>query len=292
MGTLVGHLVPGTFFVLFGVWFTYRVFLRFFMCQRAGAVLGSKGRVLYRNTVTFRCGCSPQLPLEGILKIAAAAVGMTGECATAFEGGKFKAIGNAQHMTMFFFFGLSGAVDVLTHYRVPLPPDMDFVAAILAFSMEALLFYYHLHGRSPMDVQVHMLLFYVVVGCAVASTLEMCYKNNVLPALCRSYFTLLQGTWFYQVGFVLYPPWTRQWDQHDHSQMMMVTLLFTWHNATIFVFMALAGTAIYLRVKALPQSALYCSLSHHQHHTQPSSITNFDTEHTKNILEDSDEEEV
>ncbi|KAG7159644.1 Transmembrane protein 45B-like [Homarus americanus] len=87
-------------------------------------------------------------------------------------------LGNAQHMTMFFFFGLNGAVDMITHYRVPLPPDMDFVSSILALGMEALIFFYHLHGRNPMDIQVHMLLVYVVVASAVSVTMEMCYKTN------------------------------------------------------------------------------------------------------------------
>ncbi|XP_045604475.1 transmembrane protein 45B [Procambarus clarkii] len=292
MGTLVGHLVPGTFFMLFGAWFTYRVYLRYFTCLRAEAVLGDKHRARYRNTASFRCGCCPHLPLEGILKIAAAAVGMTGEFATAFEEGQFKAIGNAQHMSMFFFFGLNGVLDVLTHYRMPLPPDMDFVSAALALSMEALLFYYHLHGRSPMDVQVHMLLFYVVVAGAVAVVLEMCQRTNVLPALGRAYFTLLQGTWFYQVGFVLYPPWDRPWNQHDHSEMMIITLIFTWHNAIIFVFMTLAGTVIYFHVKALPTSALYHNLyDPYLYDSQRTALSDFDSDHTKNILQDSEEEE-
>ncbi|XP_071540843.1 transmembrane protein 45B-like [Panulirus ornatus] len=192
MGSFLGHLVPGTFFIVFGAWFTYRVFLRYFTCQRAVGTLGETCRSRYRNTSSFRCPCWPTLPLEGLLKIVAAVVGMTGEFVTAFDDGRFTHIGNAQHMTMFFFFGLNGAVDVLTHYRAPLLPDLDFVSAILAFSMEALLFFYHLHGRSHMDVQVHMLLFYVVVACAVSTTLEMCHKNHVLPAVCRAYFTLLQ----------------------------------------------------------------------------------------------------
>ncbi|XP_070000043.1 transmembrane protein 45B [Penaeus vannamei] len=287
MGSFVGHAVPGTFFFFFGMWFTYRMFQRYFLCQVAAAGSGGeKCRSRYRNVSSFACPGCPSLPLEGVLKIVAVVVGMTGEFATAFDAGKFTHIGNAQHMTMFFFFGLNGVMDVLTHYRIPVPPDMDYVSAVLAFSMEALLFYYHLHGRSHMDVQVHMLLFYVVLACAVSTALEMCYKNNVLPALCRSYFTLLQGTWFYQIGFILYPPWGPTWDQENHGQMMMVTLFFTWHNATIFVIMALSGSLIYLRVKAKGPAAMYHGLH------GPLRMPKMDAEQIKNMIVDSEEEEV
>ncbi|CAL4082409.1 unnamed protein product, partial [Meganyctiphanes norvegica] len=258
MGSFAGHVVPGTFFSLFAFWWTWKVFHRFFLCQRSAAV-GEKGhRNRYLNTASFTCSaCQGRLPIEGILKIVAVILGMIGEFATGFEDGKFTHINNAQHMTMFFFFGMNGVMDLLNFYRVPLPPDLDYVSAVLGFCMEGLLFYYHLHGRAPMDVQVHMLLFYVVACCAISTALEMKYKHNVLPALGRIYFTLLQGTWFYQIGFILYPPGAEPWSQHDHRQMMIVTLVFAWHNAVIFVFMALAGTLIYMRVKKLDPGHMY-----------------------------------
>jgi len=57
-------------------------------------------------------------------------------------------------MTMFFFFGLNGAVDLCQYKKWDLPPKLDYVSAVLAFSVEAFLFYNHLHGRPPMDVMV------------------------------------------------------------------------------------------------------------------------------------------
>ena len=44
-----------------------------------------------------------------------------------------------------------------------------------------------------------MYLFYTVVACMFASVFEMILINDVRPALARAAFTLLQGTWFYQV---------------------------------------------------------------------------------------------
>ena len=47
--------------------------------------------------------------------------------------------------------------------------------------------------------KVHTYLFYTIVACMFTSVFEMIYINDVRPALARAAFTLLQGTWFYQV---------------------------------------------------------------------------------------------
>lgn len=70
------------------------------------------------------------------------------------QNGRWVHIGNAQHVTMFIFFGFSGLMDILYFYKFTLPPDLDYVAGFLAFTMEGFIFFHHLHGRTPMDVQV------------------------------------------------------------------------------------------------------------------------------------------
>jgi hypothetical protein len=50
--------------------------------------------------------------------------------------------------------------------------------------------------------------------------------------------TLLQGTWFWQIGFVLYPPTDSpayKWDPNDHSAMMLITASFVWHAFFILI---------------------------------------------------------
>ena len=64
-----------------------------------------------------------------------------------------------------------------------------------------------------------MFLFYTITACILSTILEMRYPKQVLAALGRVGFTMLQGSWFYQVGFILYPPWGPKWDQEDHSQV-------------------------------------------------------------------------
>jgi len=77
-----------------------------------------------------------------------------GEFVTGFENGKWEHWGNAQHITMFFFFGLNGLVDLCMQRKWDIPPKLDYVSAALAFAVEGFLFFYHLHGRPHMDIMV------------------------------------------------------------------------------------------------------------------------------------------
>lgn len=299
MGSFMGHILPGSFFFGFGLWWVYNIFFRYFLCLRGGGSggggVGGVGGVggggknwrrRYRSTPTFSSPCCSNVPLEAFFKIAVTAIGITGEFATAFKNGKFTHLNNAQHMTMYFFFGLNGVMDLALHYRLPLPPDVDYASAALAFLAEGVLFYYHLHGRTHMDIQVHMFLFYLIMCCAVSTIAELCRKSSVLPALCRAFFTLYQGTWFVQVAFILYPPLGMpKWNEDDHDQMMIVTLIFCWHGALIFIGMAFVGRLAHLRVKCMSESTVYQSL----HGLQ--GMVKMDPEQVRRMISDESEAE-
>ncbi|KAK3863396.1 hypothetical protein Pcinc_030829 [Petrolisthes cinctipes] len=263
MGSLVGHVVPGVLTVIIGVWWTFSILRRYYLCVRAaggGGVEGvsGTGASLYRNTSSFPCPCVSRLPVEGLIKVTIVIIGVIGELTTAYENGEIVNLVNIQHITIYTFFGLNGVMDVLCHYRAPLPPSMDYISGGLAFTMEGLVFIYHLHARTPMDVQVHMLLVYAVWGCVVAVIAEGVYRSSVVVALTRCYFVLLQGTWLIYVGFLLYPPTgMEKWDEHGPRNMMIVTVIFCCHNALIFLFMLTVNWAMYLLTRRLPPHSLY-----------------------------------
>lgn len=153
-------------------------------------------------------------------------------------------------MTMFGFFAFNGICDLMYHYRVPLlPPDLDYLSASMAFAAEGFLFAWHLRGRPPMDVQVHTFVVYVAFLCATFCVLEMKYKNDVRVALARAGFTLAMGTWFWMVGFILYPPWGEQWADDDHEQMMIITMMFCWNIAGVLVFQMCFAVVMYCLAK-------------------------------------------
>ena len=142
--------------------------------------------------------------------------------------------------------GLSGLVDILVHHRAPLPEGIEYMISCLAFAVEAVLFKFHLHGRTEFDVRIHMLLLYVVYVNVVVVVLEMRYRHSIMVALARAYTVLLQGTWFWQAGFLLYNPLPGAvpWDAADHKQLMLVTMMFAWHMAAVFVVMVCIGGVV------------------------------------------------
>lgn len=213
---------------------------RFFLCK--------KTKTKFRSTAIYNCSCLcgklKDWPIEAAVKLIFVTVGFAGEIYTGFSAeGHFVNLGNGQHATMFFFFGLSGVIDILLYFKVPLPPDMDYIAGILAFICEYVLFKFHLHGRTDLDVLLHTLLIYTIAASILAMLAELKYRDNILCALARSYFTLLQGTWFWQVGWILYPPFKHSfhWDQEDHEQMMIATMIFAWHGAVDFLLVLSIG---------------------------------------------------
>ena len=185
MGSLLGHIVPGTAFGLLAVWWTINLFLKHFenlfrrrcrqpavMQQQGKGMQGGKQQqpnsrhhtrqkqqcyspIRYRPTYRDHGG-SRCPPWETLVRLFAVLVGMGGEYVTALDSsGRFVAIHNGQHMTMFGFFLFPVLFDLMHYYRVPgLPPNLDLVSGALAFGVEGVLFAWHLHGRTHLDVQV------------------------------------------------------------------------------------------------------------------------------------------
>ena len=242
MGTFAGHALPGSFFLVFAIWWTVQIFRRYFRSlQKNGAP--------YKSTATFQssclCGRLKNFEIEGCVKIFFTLVGFTLEIITAHKNGKFVHFGNAQHATMFFFFGMTGVLDLLMFYKVPLPKKTEYVGAVLALSVEGLLFSMHLHGRTDMDKQLHWLLVYTVIANIAVMISEMRFQHSVILALGRAFLFLCQGTWFWQVGWILYPPFGgKHWEENDPEQMMITVMIFTWHLGVNFIFILAVGAII------------------------------------------------
>ncbi|ELT98121.1 hypothetical protein CAPTEDRAFT_128578 [Capitella teleta] len=243
MGNFGGHALPGSFFLVFSMWWTYHIFCRYYRSLVKGG-LPFKGAVTY--PCTCLCGRLKTWEVEGAVLIFFTTVGFTLEIITAFKDGKFTYYGNGQHATMFFFFGLSGVIDILVHHRFPLPKNIEYVTMTLAFLIEGLLFKFHLHGRDEMDVLLHTLLLYAVFGTLLCCLLEMKFRQSAMVSLARTFFVALQGSWFWQIGFVLYNPFEGHgdWDHDNHDQMMVITMMFAWHIAAILLLMLAVGGVI------------------------------------------------
>ncbi|ELU07918.1 hypothetical protein CAPTEDRAFT_37161, partial [Capitella teleta] len=240
MGTFVGHALPGAFFALFSLWWLSQIPRRFVFCSRRN--------LAFRNTATYPVkgsGCCGKCPIEGVIKMSVTLIGMMAElyAATGYGDNSSGIVwGDIQHLTMYLFFFLSGLIDVLTQRRcLAVPPGSDYALASLAFGAEWLLFSEHLRGRPPLDVHLHSILLYVIAACVMVTLLEYKHPHCLLLGLLRCACVLLQGTWFFQVGFVLYPPTPHlhHWDEDDHENMMLATVIFIWHLGACVVFVVI-----------------------------------------------------
>jgi hypothetical protein len=246
MGSFGGHALPGSFFIVFALWWVVQTYRCYYRSLR-------KGAAPFRSTATFQCDCLcgrvRNLEWEGMIKVFFITVGFSLEIITAFQNGVFTHLGNGQHATMFFFFGISGVIDIIIHHQPNLlPQGIEYMIGILAFSVEGILFAFHTHGRSPMDMLIHTLLVYAISACVIVTLIELRYRNNVLVTLARAYVVLVQGTWFWQAGFILYNPnhAAQPWDQQSHEQMMVVTMMFAWHMAAAFIIILSIGLLVKL----------------------------------------------
>jgi len=157
---------------------------------------------------------------------------------------------------------MSGVVDILVHHGAPLPQDIQYFIGCLSFTVEAVLFKFHLHGRTEMDILIHTLLLYVVYANVLFIIAEIRYRNSINVALARAYSVLLQGTWFWQAGFLLYNPLPGAvpWEGDNHEQMMVVAMMFAWHMAGVFVVMMSIGAVV---AACQPR----CGAGHHDNDT-------------------------
>ncbi|XP_037088076.1 transmembrane protein 45B-like [Pollicipes pollicipes] len=242
MGTLLGHVLPGVAFLLTGLWWTYNIFERYFQTRQAPRQ--------FQASLSFPIRRGSRVPWDCLILLGLMVVGIIGEIVTGWRDGRLVEMGNGQHATMYMCFALAAAAEAARRTGVGLVPGLEHAICAMAFVAEALLFAFHGHGTSDMEMLVHHLLLYVVLGSAAATLAELTCRRSVLPALARCFFTLLQGTWFIQVGFILFPPagW-HGWDVNSYRQQKLATAAFVWHWTGVLVAMATMGTLLRLRTR-------------------------------------------
>ena len=142
-----------------------------------------------------------------------------------------------QHMTMYFFFGMAAVIKILMHKQFFLPPDVDYASFTMAFLIELILFKFHVHGRDPLDVQVHQLLVFAIGVNALFVILESCNRTHFTINLARHWSMMVHGTWFIQVGFILYNPLPGavKWDNYDKKQLGLPVFIYSLHCLASFV---------------------------------------------------------
>ena len=225
-GSWAGHILPAGFFLVWGAWWAVHSAAR---VAGAGARRAAYvPRAWYPLTVPGAGPGSHLRLLEPVLKVVLPGFGMFAELyfhpphpvynALHNPDGTFSArnLSFWQHSSMYVFFLLSGAVDLLAART--LPPRAGHLALAAAFLAEAFLFAFHLQGTAGVTDGLHLLLVFSVLGCAASTAVEGLWASPN-AALARAYFTLLQGGWFAQTAHALYG--RKAWPQDMTTQMAL-----------------------------------------------------------------------
>ncbi|CDS38235.1 Transmembrane protein 45B [Echinococcus multilocularis] len=266
MGTFAGHALPGSFFLMFGIWSTIFQLKKYY--RRKKYELGFSGypEPVYKNqfTTPIRCserGCcckGGEFPLDSLLKVSCCGIGIIGEVYTGFHDGKFTYLTNAQHSTMFAMFMLAGIFELLNFYKIfSFFRCCDYFFNFLAIVTECVLFAFHLHGRTPTDIYVHTILIYVLIVLIVVGLCEVVFLHSLTAGLLRSVIIIAQGSWFWQVGAILYPPLPSlpAWDELAIESIPRSTNIFIWHVICVFGFVCLTAAIMGIPLRNPPANA-------------------------------------
>ncbi|BDA48314.1 Transmembrane protein 45B [Coccomyxa sp. Obi] len=268
-GTWPGHVLPGSFFLIWSSWWLFSTFRLQLQATRQAP---------FRSCAWFPFSWGvrgKQLPLEPILKVLLPFLGINAELwagHTSYRNlyaadGRFET-GNLQdwqHSAMYAAFLISGLVDLIG-FRAPagtLPPGTEHAFLGLAFAAEGLLFAFHLKG-TPLDWSLHFLLVILVFAASLVCFGEYRFPGSFVLTVLRGQLVLLQGIWFIQIAEILFkdkPAWAPDY----HASAMMVPVVFvTWTLSVLFATLA-AYVALRLlfrqrtgsaRPAAFPASAL------------------------------------
>jgi len=194
------------------------------------------------------CRCWPRLfyahPFGGLIKLGAGIVGIAASLFVAYPDGTYRYVGDAQYVTIFLFFWLSGATDVLSHYA-PHCVSRGAVRYAMgqAFFMEGLLFASGEGSSDPGVRRAELLLVAAAIACGVVAVL-----GGVFPGVeaFRCAAALVHGSWYVQLTVTQQIEAVRRHDPvlvtpepPASHRVLWVSLAFAWHCAGAFLFLLL-----------------------------------------------------
>lgn len=233
-GSYPGHALPGSFFIIWSVWWMFSVYAEYLTKQRA--------RKAFRSKTWYPWPYKPCRNFEPCVKLFASVLGALVELRLGHDAwrrlyksnGQFEGnyLNNWQHALMYGGVGFSALVD-LAGCKRKLPQGTEQAYLTIAFLIETLLMGLH-KKHTDLDILVHQLLTWVMIGTTVVCFLEIWITNNVLLSTMRPMLVLFQGTWFIQVGHIMFLG-IPAWDPSDHAALNMVPVVFCVHIVCISV---------------------------------------------------------
>ena len=207
----------------------------------------------------------PKFPLEPILKVFFAGLGMIVECFFFLnedeDGNKHFSLGfyssfnetgqlieqsKFHHLMMYSFFVVSGTLDLLSLYVMRYPKHTTKLFLGLALLVEGFVFSLHLHGRNLFNATVHEILIFVVFANAAFAFLRMYRSANLLINCSGAFCAILQGTWLIHMAVALYGKHPLDEDNSPTLSAAFMAGCFFLHFLAIAVSMLILYTILFL----------------------------------------------
>lgn len=207
MGTFVGHILPGAGFLLLGLWHLYNT---------VGAHVRSPWHFKTRAWFAPRGGSRWLRHAELYFIMVGSLLSIAAELFICPEKHQPWAddwsippehLNNFEHSTIslfLFIYALLALIVDLTQLHVP-QGSLHGLAAI-ALSQELLLFHFHSADHMGLEGHYHWLLQLPIAVGILILVVEIFIRNLPAIGIVRSMSLVFQGTWFIQMGFVLWTP--------------------------------------------------------------------------------------
>ncbi|XP_028928755.1 transmembrane epididymal protein 1A-like [Ornithorhynchus anatinus] len=236
MPTFIGHLLPGTIFLLFGLYYAKLVSL---------ALLRGQKLLFLPFPPRSQGSWLQRLPAEGALKVIGCTTGILGEFFYPPGANRLALLNwddparpflyhnSWQHVTMYGFFLASGLVDLVSQtWLARRRLRLEQAVLTLAFHVLLLLLLSHSQGKNVLETRVHTLLLLPVFLLALVLTIEQWAPDQPQLWVAKTWMLLVLGSWMLQIGVVMYyPPTGRPWHGENPADLMFLTTFFCWHLA-------------------------------------------------------------
>ncbi|XP_008496718.2 transmembrane protein 45B [Calypte anna] len=238
--SFLGSALRGSFFFIFGLWWSMRYPLRYLRRKSNAESQPSHG---VQQVEVFEGAVKAFFALAGILAEQFVPAGPHLQLYSPKTHSWVDLI-PWHYTTIYLFFLLSGLVDIASHSPLKLPLGWDRLLLSLALLVEGLLFCFHDYSDAVLDHHLHSLLAVAAFAGAFCALLEVFLRDHIILETFRTSSFLLQGSWLWQIGFVLSPPWGGPgWDQSDLSNLEFLPMCFCWHYVGVLAVLAANSVA-------------------------------------------------
>ncbi|KAG0543908.1 hypothetical protein BDA96_02G229400 [Sorghum bicolor] len=203
MGTLGGHVAPGAFFFLIGLWHLFG-HSRLFLLQR-----GSYVAPVWFPVPGVRHIELIMIIIGSVISVSMELVIVQPKHQPFDDDGTIPSVHlhNFEHASISLAWLVFAAATIhMDRVRAPMRDAVSQLAAAAAFAQQLLIFHFHSADHAGVQGRYHRLLEMVVAVTLAASLLLIPYQRSIALSLVRSASLVFQGVWFTVMGVMMWTP--------------------------------------------------------------------------------------